>query len=112
MHRVGPQVAKLLAQSLVAGAPINVQFMVKNSKKIHHDGRVGVRSIHQRQSRRRGSAQNVLFLSRARQRPAERRDSELLGGADARCTRGQYPELRECRCQYGGDCGFDFSSLS
>ena len=33
MHRVGPQVAKLLAESLVAGAPINVQFMVKDSKK-------------------------------------------------------------------------------
>jgi hypothetical protein len=33
MHRVGPQVAKLLAESLVAGAPINVQFMVKDTKK-------------------------------------------------------------------------------
>jgi len=33
MHRVGPQVAKLLAESLVAGAPINVQFMVKDSNK-------------------------------------------------------------------------------
>jgi len=33
------------AQSFVAGAPINLQLMVKDSKKIRGDGRLGIRSI-------------------------------------------------------------------
>ena len=36
-------------QSFVAGPPMNVQFMVKDSRKVRCDWRLGVRSIYRRQ---------------------------------------------------------------
>ena len=54
-------------QSFVAGPPKEgVQFMVKDSK-IRLDQRLGVRSIYRWQTCRRGGAQGLLSLPRARQ---------------------------------------------
>jgi hypothetical protein len=50
------------SQSFVTGAPTNLEFMVKDLKKVRHDGRLGVRPIHGRQTRRRGGAQNMLLV--------------------------------------------------
>jgi hypothetical protein len=55
-------------QSFVTGAPTNLEFMVKDSKKYARVGRLGIRSIHKWQARRRGGAQNVLLMPPARER--------------------------------------------
>ena len=44
------ETTKLLNESFVAGSPTNVQFMVKDLKKIRLDRRLGLRSIYQRQT--------------------------------------------------------------
>ncbi|HEV2728440.1 MAG TPA: cytochrome P460 family protein [Terriglobales bacterium] len=54
------------AQSFVVGSAVNVQFMVKDSKKYAATGGWG---FAERQTWRRGAAQNLLSLSRTRQRP-------------------------------------------
>ena len=40
------QITKLLAEPFVAGPAKDVQFMIKDSKKIRVDRRLGIRSIH------------------------------------------------------------------
>ena len=55
-------------QSFVAGPPTNgVQFMVKDSKKYAATGGWGFAQFNRRQTCRRGGAQNLLSLPRARQ---------------------------------------------
>ena len=53
-------------QSFVAGSAVNVQFMVKDFKKVRRDRRLGIRRLHERQTWQRGTPQNVLPLPRAR----------------------------------------------
>jgi hypothetical protein len=55
------------SQSFVTGAPTNLEFMVKDSKRYAMTGGLGIRAIHRRQTRRRGGAQNMLLLPRARE---------------------------------------------
>src|SRR5262252_2222703 len=47
---------------------INLTMPGQGLKEICRDQRLGVRSVHRRQAGRRGAAQNLFFLSRARQR--------------------------------------------
>jgi hypothetical protein len=53
-------------QSFVAGTPTNIQFMVKDSK-VRQDGRLGVRSLQRRQTRRRGVDEYLLPLPQSGQ---------------------------------------------
>ena len=57
------------AQSFVVGSPVNVQFMVKDSKKVRGDRRLGLRGLQRRQTWRRGAAPDLLALPPASQRP-------------------------------------------
>ena len=52
------------AQSFVPGAPTNIQFMVKDSKKYAATGGLGVRSLRRRQTWRRGVYEKLLPLPR------------------------------------------------
>jgi hypothetical protein len=47
-------------QSFASGPPTNVQFMVKDSRKVRRDRRLGIRSIHRRQTCQRGGAQSRM----------------------------------------------------
>jgi hypothetical protein len=62
---LGPDAAqKVLAESFVAGAPTNVQFMIKDSRKYASNRWLRVRSIHRRQTCRRVGPQNLLSVPR------------------------------------------------
>jgi len=63
--QLGPEGAeKLLSQSFVAGPPINVQFMVKDSKKYASTGGWGFAQFNDGKPGRRGGAQDLLCMSR------------------------------------------------
>jgi hypothetical protein len=53
-------------QAFIAGSLVNIQVMVKDSKKYAATGGLGVRGFCRRQTERRSDAQEVLPLSRAR----------------------------------------------
>jgi hypothetical protein len=52
-------------ESVFAASPVNVQFMVKDSKKIRRLRRLGICGLHQWQARRSGTARKMLSLPRA-----------------------------------------------
>ena len=56
------------AQSFVVGSRVNMQIMVKDSKKMCRDRRLGIRRFQGRQTGRRSAAQNLLPVPRAGQR--------------------------------------------
>ena len=100
------QIERLLAASSVAGPPTNVQFMVKDSKKVCCDRRLGVRSVHRRQAGRRGAAQDLFLLSRARQ-GSRLRLHPLLALARATGDRPRVTQASEKRPRRRSICSRD-----
>ena len=56
-------------QAFVAGSPVNMQVMVKDSKKYAATGGWGFADFRDGKAFRRGGAQNLLLLPRTCQRP-------------------------------------------